>query len=105
MFVIAPLDANTMAKLSHGMCDNLLTSVARAWDPMKPVYYCPAMNTYMWEHPLTQEHIEKLQSLKYIQIPPVSKTLACGDHGKIFIMSIFECFKYIPLTHLLTWIF
>ena len=81
LFVIAPLDANTMAKLSYGLCDNLLTSVARAWDPMKPVYYCPAMNTYMWEHPLTQEHLEKLQSLKYTQIPPISKTLACGDCG------------------------
>ncbi|CAB4022013.1 phosphopantothenoylcysteine decarboxylase-like [Paramuricea clavata] len=81
LFLIAPLDANTMAKLSHGICDNLLTSVARAWDPSKPFYYCPAMNTHMWQHPLTQEQLEKLQSLKYIQIPPISKTLACGDCG------------------------
>ncbi|XP_028416392.1 LOW QUALITY PROTEIN: phosphopantothenoylcysteine decarboxylase-like [Dendronephthya gigantea] len=81
LFLIAPLDANTMAKLSRGLCDNLLTSVARAWDPVKPVFYCPAMNTHMWQHPLTREHLEKLKSLKYIQIPPISKTLACGDCG------------------------
>ena len=48
VFVIAPLDANTLAKLSTGMADNLLTCVARAWDFSKPIVVCPAMNTAMW---------------------------------------------------------
>ena len=64
------------------------TCVARAWDPARPVYHCPAMNTYMWQHPLTQEHLQRLHSLKYIQIPPVSKTLACGDCGKLWLVEI-----------------
>ena len=64
------------------------TCVARAWDPARPVYHCPAMNTYMWQHPLTQEHLQSLHSLKYIQIPPVSKTLACGDCGKLWLVEI-----------------
>lgn len=46
------------------------------------------MNTYMWQHPLTQEHLQRLHSLKYIQIPPVSKTLACGDCGKLWLVEI-----------------
>src|SRR5262249_27603308 len=53
MLVIAPLDANTLAKLAAGLADNCLTCVWRAWDPNRPVILAPAMNTLMWEHPLT----------------------------------------------------
>lgn len=59
-FIIAPLDANTLAKIANGLADNLLTCVARAWDFNKPFYFAPAMNTCMWEHPLTNEHVKKL---------------------------------------------
>src|SRR4051812_13463499 len=52
LFVIAPLDANTLAKLAVGLADNCLTCVWRAWDPARPVVLAPAMNTLMWEHPL-----------------------------------------------------
>ena len=49
LLVIAPLDANTMGKICNGLCDNLLTSILRAWDikniKRKPVVICPAMNT------------------------------------------------------------
>lgn len=48
LMLIAPLDANTLAKIANGLCDNLLTSIVRAWDPKKPLYFAPAMNTYMW---------------------------------------------------------
>ncbi|MBM4072228.1 MAG: phosphopantothenoylcysteine decarboxylase [Planctomycetes bacterium] len=53
VLVIAPLDANTLAKLAHGMADNCLTCVARAWDRTRPMILAPAMNTLMWEHPAT----------------------------------------------------
>ncbi|ODN02455.1 Phosphopantothenoylcysteine decarboxylase [Orchesella cincta] len=83
--IIAPLDANTMAKVSVGMCDNLLTCVLRAWElkeiKTKPVFICPAMNTKMWDHPKTQEHIETLKSYGYTYIAPMAKTLMCGDTG------------------------
>ena len=57
LFLIAPLDANTMGKLANGICDNILTCVARAWDSSKPLLFCPAMNTMMWEHPVTAPQV------------------------------------------------
>lgn len=63
------------------MCDNLLTCVARAWDINKPLIFCPAMNTKMYEHVLTKEHIDKLLSWGYKCIPVIKKTLMCGDTG------------------------
>lgn len=81
IFVIAPLDANTLAKMANGLCDNLLTCTARAWDLQKPLYFCPAMNTRMWEHPITSTQVEILKSWGYQEIPCISKTLMCGDTG------------------------
>lgn len=81
LLLLAPLSANTMAKVSHGICDNLLTCIVRAWDVSKPVLFCPSMNTKMWNHPVTKDQIDKLESWGYIQIPPIVKTLMCGDHG------------------------
>jgi len=87
--VIAPLSANTLAKLAHGLCDDLLTCVARAWDfggsskkKKKPVIVAPAMNTAMWTHPFTKPQLavcEHQLGMRVVQ--PVSKTLACGDEG------------------------
>ncbi|EEB09815.1 Phosphopantothenoylcysteine decarboxylase, putative [Pediculus humanus corporis] len=81
LFVIAPLDANTLGKLANGLCDNLLTCVARAWNMNKPFLFCPAMNTRMYEHPITSKQISTLTSWGYIEIPVVSKMLVCGDKG------------------------
>eukprot|EP01134_Creolimax_fragrantissima_P001610 CFRG1610T1 len=79
--IIAPLDANTMAKLANGICDNLLTCTMRAWDMTKTVLVCPAMNTHMWTHPLTARHLDILTSFGFKVIPPVQKVLACNDMG------------------------
>jgi phosphopantothenoylcysteine decarboxylase len=104
LLLIAPLDANTLAKLANGLCDNCLTCVWRAWDPARPVLLAPAMNTFMWEHPLTTRHLRQLASdagatpadhvslddlpawvnahcANLRVVPPVSKQLACGDVG------------------------
>eukprot|EP00128_Syssomonas_multiformis_P012375 Colp12_sorted_trinity150504_noHs@13893 len=81
IFVVAPLDANTLAKLAGGLCDNLLTCVARAWDLTKPFVVAPAMNTHMWNHPFTAQHIAAVKTLNIEVIPPIVKTLACGDTG------------------------
>ena len=80
-FIIAPLSANTLAKLATGMCDNLLTCVVRAWNFAKPLIVAPAMNTYMWTSPFTEKHLSACQDLGVIVVPPVSKKLACGDVG------------------------
>jgi phosphopantothenoylcysteine decarboxylase len=60
LFVIAPLDANTLAKLANGLADNCLTCVWRCWDPTRPVVLAPAMNTFMWEHPATVRHLRQV---------------------------------------------
>lgn len=79
--IVAPLDANTMAKIANGLCDNLLTCTIRAWDRLKPLFFCPAMNTYMWDHPLTAKHVKQLKDLGFTEISCVAKRLACGDIG------------------------
>ena len=81
VMLIAPLDANTLSKLASGACDNLVTCVARAWDFTKPIIVCPAMNTFMWQHPVTNKHISEITSWNYSIVPCVEKRLACGDVG------------------------
>ncbi|OBZ69047.1 putative thymidylate synthase [Grifola frondosa] len=81
--LIAPCSANTLAKIAHGLCDNLATSVLRALAPTTPTYVFPAMNTLMYEHPLTAEHLRVLRDvIGYEVVGPIGKTLACGDVGE-----------------------
>ncbi|ERN03787.1 phosphopantothenoylcysteine decarboxylase [Amborella trichopoda] len=81
--VIAPLSANTLGKISMGLCDNLLTCVVRAWDyDTKPLFVAPAMNTLMWSNSFTKDQINSITNLGVKVIEPVSKRLACGDQGK-----------------------
>jgi phosphopantothenoylcysteine decarboxylase len=90
VLVIAPLSANTLANMAYGMCDNLLTTIFRAWDITKPVVVAPAMNTMMWEHPFTAEQLKMLQKMflggggtnNFIWVEPTEKGLACGETGK-----------------------
>jgi phosphopantothenoylcysteine decarboxylase len=83
VLVIAPLSMNTLAKFANGICDNLLTSIYRAWDRTKPIVLAPAANTAMWEHPITMEHISIVQRhVPHLTIwQPVLKELVCGDVG------------------------
>ncbi|KXS14699.1 flavo protein [Gonapodya prolifera JEL478] len=81
--VVAPLDANTLAKIANGLCDNLLTCVLRAWPASLPVVLCPAMNTAMYQNPFTSRHTQTIKEVlpNFEFIDPVSKRLACGDTG------------------------
>jgi phosphopantothenoylcysteine decarboxylase len=105
LLLIAPLDANTLAKLALGLSDNCLTCVWRAWDRTRPAVLAPAMNTLMWEHPATARHLrqlaedagtdmasspkEPLELAEWVNansralnlVPPQSKRLACDDVG------------------------
>ncbi|MBI2482959.1 hypothetical protein HYV74_02135 [Candidatus Uhrbacteria bacterium] len=80
---VAPCTANTLAKMAAGICDTLLTSIVRAWRRDRPLVIAPAMNTQMWEHPATAEHLATLRRWypKCTVVDPVVKTLACGEHG------------------------
>lgn len=82
LLVIAPLDANTLGKIASGICDNLLTCVVRAWDISRPLLFCPAMNTAMWQHPITAQQVSTIKAFGYAEIPCIAKKLVCGDEGK-----------------------
>lgn len=79
LFIICPATANTIAMISHGIANDLLTSSVLA--TLAPIVICPAMNVKMWNNPLTQENIKKLQKLGYIFIDPEYGDLACGYKG------------------------
>ncbi|KAH9976746.1 flavoprotein [Lactifluus volemus] len=80
--LIAPCSANTLAKIANGVCDNLVTSLLRALAPTTPTYVFPAMNTLMYEHPLTALHVRTIREvIGYNVVGPISKNLACGDLG------------------------
>ena len=109
ILVIAPLSANSLAKITGGFSDNLLTSVVRAWDTTglieasdfqhvrsKRILVAPAMNTAMWRHPVTKKQISVLEMEWGVQdvetedgdaerwfevLRPQEKELACGDVG------------------------
>ncbi|GAB7342202.1 hypothetical protein MBLNU457_g0451t1 [Dothideomycetes sp. NU457] len=105
LYVIAPLSANSLAKMVHGMADSLVLAVARAWDTTgtidavrkggirsrdgkKVVIVAPAMNTAMWLHPVTARQIRVLEEEWGVDVGgwvkvlrPVEKDLACGDTG------------------------
>ncbi|KAJ8080294.1 hypothetical protein PM082_017124 [Marasmius tenuissimus] len=80
--LIAPCSANTLAKIAGGICDNLVTSLLRALSPTTPTYVFPAMNTLMYEHPLTAQHLKVIREvIRYEVVGPIGKGLACGDVG------------------------
>ncbi len=78
--VIAPATANCIAKLACGIADDMLTTTALACTCPKII--APAMNTKMYENPVTQRNIEMLKELGYIIVTPSEGFLACGSVGK-----------------------
>lgn len=79
LMLIAPATANVIAKLAHGLADDMLTTVALAARCKKLI--APAMNTAMLENPATQDNLKKLEEYGYEIIPPDSGLLACQDVG------------------------
>jgi phosphopantothenoylcysteine decarboxylase/phosphopantothenate--cysteine ligase len=79
LYVIAPLSANTLAKLAQGLADNVLTQAALAFRGQ--ILAAPAMNVRMWEHPATQENAERLRARGVELLGPEAGELAEGEHG------------------------
>jgi phosphopantothenoylcysteine decarboxylase/phosphopantothenate--cysteine ligase len=79
LLVVAPLSANTLAKLAHGVADNVLTQTALAFPGR--VLVAPAMNTRMWEHPATQANAALLAERGVELIGPEEGELAEGETG------------------------
>src|SRR6186997_2766083 len=80
VMVIAPLSCNTLAKMAHGQCDNLLLAVYLS--ATCPVAVAPAMDEDMWHHTSTKENIQKLESFGNRVIPVESGDLASGLTGE-----------------------
>lgn len=79
-YVVAPATANLIAKLAHGIADDMVTTTALA--VTTPLVIAPAMNVHMYEHPAVQENIATLRLRGAIVIEPGSGPLACGYTGK-----------------------
>ena len=79
LLVIAPASAQTIARLAHGLADNLLATIALA--SSGPVLVCPAMNSAMFQHPATQANLATIRSYGYQVIEPDCGKMACGEEG------------------------
>jgi phosphopantothenoylcysteine decarboxylase/phosphopantothenate--cysteine ligase len=77
--VIGPASANTIGKMAHGLCDNML--LATYLSAKCPVFYAPAMDLDMWKHPATKKNIETLYHYGNIMIPVENGELASGLVG------------------------
>ena len=80
VIVVAPATANTIAKLSQGLTDDLASTVILASN--KQVFLVPAMNVRMWEHQSTYENVQKLKTYGYKLIGPIIGDMACGEYGE-----------------------
>lgn len=78
--IIAPATAHCLAKIAHGLCDDLLSTAICA--TKAPVIFAPAMNVNMWENPAVQANVQRLREFGYTIIPPESGELACGHVGE-----------------------
>jgi phosphopantothenoylcysteine decarboxylase/phosphopantothenoylcysteine decarboxylase/phosphopantothenate--cysteine ligase len=89
--LVAPATANVIAKLAHGIADDMLTTVLTAmWQ--KPIIIAPAMNTAMYENPATRENIAALTERGVIFVEPREAVLACGDLGRGALADVDEIF-------------
>ena len=80
LVLIAPATANVAAKLAHGLADDMLTTTVLA--SACPKLIAPAMNTRLYENPVTQDNLQRLRSYGWKIIEPETGQLACGDTGK-----------------------
>ncbi len=79
LIVVAPASADVLAKMAHGIADDLATTALLATD--KPVMVVPAMNVRMWQHAATQRNVAQLKSDGVAFIGPVDGSMACGEFG------------------------
>ncbi|MCF6173929.1 MAG: bifunctional phosphopantothenoylcysteine decarboxylase/phosphopantothenate--cysteine ligase CoaBC, partial [Campylobacteraceae bacterium] len=93
IFVVAPISANSINKISGGLADNLLIQSLLAFN--KQVLIAPSANTNMLLHPSTQESLKKLQNYGYKIIKPQDKLLACLDKGTGAMAEPIEIFHHI----------
>ncbi|MBT9384909.1 bifunctional phosphopantothenoylcysteine decarboxylase/phosphopantothenate--cysteine ligase CoaBC [Pseudooceanicola sp. CBS1P-1] len=79
LVVVAPATADLMAKMAHGLADDMASTLLLATDT--PVLIAPAMNVRMWQHPATQRNIKTLKGDGVAFVGPVEGDMACGEYG------------------------
>jgi phosphopantothenoylcysteine synthetase/decarboxylase len=79
LVLVMPATADIIAKIAHGICDELLTCIVASTEA--PVLFAPAMNSAMYNNKILKNNIASLQKLKYHFVGPVSGRLACGTTG------------------------
>ncbi len=79
LIIVAPATADLLAKMAHGLCDDLASTTLLASD--KDVLVAPSMNQFMWAHPATQANLAILKQRGVLQIGPGAGDLACGEVG------------------------
>ena len=79
LMLVAPATNNVIAKVAHGLCDDLVSLMVCA--AACPVVFAPAMNNRMWEHPVAKENVAQLQRIGYLFIGPDAGWLACRNVG------------------------
>jgi phosphopantothenoylcysteine decarboxylase/phosphopantothenate--cysteine ligase len=80
LLLVAPATADMLAKVAHGLCDDLVSLMVAA--AACPVVFAPAMNNRMWDNPINQENVAKLKSHGYRFIGPDAGWLACRNVGE-----------------------
>lgn len=79
LVLVCPASANLLAKMAHGLADDLASTVLLA--TKAPVMVAPAMNVHMWQNSATQANMQQLQSREVMLVPPVQGAMACGEFG------------------------
>jgi phosphopantothenoylcysteine decarboxylase/phosphopantothenate--cysteine ligase len=82
LILVAPATANYINKIAQGLGDDLATTLFLAHDFKKPFLLAPAMNTSMYEHPITARHMRELSAMGITLLDAASGTLACGESGQ-----------------------
>jgi phosphopantothenoylcysteine decarboxylase len=96
ILLIAPLSADTLSDMAHGKTSKFLTSIVLAWPLHKKIVLAPAMNTRMWENPITQENLAKVESTYSAHvIGPKEGMLACKTMGMGAMANISEIVSFL----------
>ena len=93
LFILVPASANVIAKVVHGIADDMLTTTFLACNKQKVI--CPAMNTQMYENPVMQENLLRCKELGYALLEPTTGHLACGDTGKGKLCDLSDILDYV----------
>ena len=93
LFIIAPATANIIAKIAHGIADDMLSCMVLAINGGTKKMIAPAMNVHMYENPATQENLQTLARRGWTVIEPKEARLACGYVGKGALADVKEIIK------------